>query len=174
MARPPLELQSLVTAARTLGANRAAIKLADEELLALVGVILRDLARNDVAQALGDDGAVVPAYFDRDLLSFDRSPFGSSGFWEVFLACVNAVPDFATYFRCLCEIHKRRRKYDIILSRQPFPTSDQIAPRVLLEYGLTDATGLEPGSLGENGSSIWTTGLARKRATSSSPYYPPR
>ncbi|QOL15486.1 hypothetical protein [Dickeya dianthicola] len=30
--------------------------------------------------------------------------------------------DFSTYLRCLMELHKRRRKYGLILDRQPLPT----------------------------------------------------
>lgn len=142
MAKPSLEQQSLVTSARTLGAGRAAIYLSDGELLALMGLILSDLGQNELAEALGDVSEPADGYFDRQLSSFEHSPFQARSFWEVFLACADEVEDFATYFRCLCEIHKRRRKYDVILSKQPFPTSDQIAPRVLLEYGLSDPTAL--------------------------------
>jgi hypothetical protein len=43
--------------------------------------------------------------------------------------------DFQTYLRCLTELHKRRRKYSLILQRQPLPTMIQISPRALMEYG---------------------------------------
>jgi len=45
------------------------------------------------------------------------------------------IPDFVTYLRCLAELHKRRRKYAMILSAQPMPTMVQISPRSLMEYG---------------------------------------
>ncbi len=140
MVKASLEQQSLVTASRTLGTGP--VYLADEELLALVRVILDDLGQSDLAKKLGDASEPKERYFERALTSFAASPFGARPFWDVFLACVDAVEDFATYFRCLCEIHKRRRKYDLILAKQPFPTSDQIAPRVLLEYGLTNSSAL--------------------------------
>ncbi|WP_306226414.1 hypothetical protein [Bosea beijingensis] len=142
MAKPPLELQTLVTAARTLGSGRTALYLPDAELLSLIGLILADLGKNALAQQLGDGGAVGGSYFQRPLASFEVSPFGARDFWEVLLRCQQEVEDFATYFRCLCEIHKRRRKYDVILSKQAFPTSDQIAPRALLEFGLSDSSAL--------------------------------
>ncbi len=44
-------------------------------------------------------------------------------------------PDFVTYLRCLTELHKRRRKYGLILQRQPLPTMVQVSPRALMEYG---------------------------------------
>ena len=134
-----LEHRSLVTAARTLG---KAIYLSDEQMLAIVGLILSDLGRIDMAEGLGDLSGDRRPYFDRPLSSFAKSPFESFTFWEVFQACVEEVEDFATYFRCVCAIHKSRCKYDLILTSQPFPTSDQIAPRVLLEFGLSDPVAL--------------------------------
>lgn len=47
--------------------------------------------------------------------------------------------DYPLYFQNLCELHKRRTKYQNILSRQPRPTMDQIGPRSLLEYGIYDS-----------------------------------
>lgn len=43
--------------------------------------------------------------------------------------------DFPTYLKCLTELHKRRRKYGLILQRQPLPTMVQVSPRSLMEYG---------------------------------------
>ncbi|MEI7187884.1 hypothetical protein [Dickeya dianthicola] len=43
--------------------------------------------------------------------------------------------DFSTYLRCLMELHKRRRKYGLILERQPLPTMVQVSPRALMEFG---------------------------------------
>jgi hypothetical protein len=43
--------------------------------------------------------------------------------------------DFFMYLKCLTELHKRRRKYGLILQRQPLPTMVQVSPRSLVEYG---------------------------------------
>jgi hypothetical protein len=43
--------------------------------------------------------------------------------------------DFLTYLGCLTELHKRRRKYGLILERQPLPTMVQVSPRALMGYG---------------------------------------
>jgi len=43
--------------------------------------------------------------------------------------------DFFVYLNCLLELHKKRRKYALILQLQPFPTMVQISPRSLIEYG---------------------------------------
>lgn len=39
------------------------------------------------------------------------------------------------YLKNLCDLYRRRYKYEHILRSQPFPNADQIAPRSLLEYG---------------------------------------
>lgn len=39
------------------------------------------------------------------------------------------------YVKNLCELYRRRFKYEHILKTQPFPNAEQIAPRSLLEYG---------------------------------------
>lgn len=49
--------------------------------------------------------------------------------------CDSLDDDFDTYLKCLIELHKRRRKFEIILQRQPLPTMVQISPRALIEYG---------------------------------------
>lgn len=52
------------------------------------------------------------------------------------------IPDFRTYLLCLSELHKRRRKYSMILSAQPLPMMVQVAPRSLMEYGNVDPEAL--------------------------------
>ena len=52
------------------------------------------------------------------------------------------IPDFVTYLRCLAELHKRRKKYAMILSAQPMPTMVQISPRSLMEYGHVEPAAL--------------------------------
>ena len=39
------------------------------------------------------------------------------------------------YLKNLCDLYRRRYKYEKILQNQPFPNADQVAPRSLLEYG---------------------------------------
>jgi hypothetical protein len=55
---------------------------------------------------------------------------------EEFHQLIRREPDARLYFSNLCEILKRRIKYQRILSAQPKPTMDQIGPRSLLEYGV--------------------------------------
>jgi hypothetical protein len=58
---------------------------------------------------------------------------------EVLARGITKHNDFSLYFQNLCELHKRRTKYQNILSLQPRPTMDQIGPRSLLEYGICDS-----------------------------------
>lgn len=39
------------------------------------------------------------------------------------------------YLKNLCDLYRRRVKYNCILQTQPFPNAEQIVPRSLLEYG---------------------------------------
>ena len=52
------------------------------------------------------------------------------------------IEDFSTYLRCISELHKRRRKYAMILSAQPMPTMVQVSPRSLVEFGTTEPEAL--------------------------------
>lgn len=55
---------------------------------------------------------------------------------------VTRIADFTTYLRCLSELHKRRRKYALILGAQPLPTMVQVSPRALMEFGQVDPEAL--------------------------------
>jgi hypothetical protein len=57
---------------------------------------------------------------------------------ESLAACVAREADFWLYFENLAALHKRRLKYQRILSTQPKPTMNQIGPRSLLEFGGVD------------------------------------
>ena len=47
---------------------------------------------------------------------------------ESLAACIAYEPDFGLYFANLAALHKRRRKYQRILSTQPRPTMNQLGP----------------------------------------------
>jgi hypothetical protein len=52
------------------------------------------------------------------------------------------VDDLDSYFYCLVDLHKRRLKYEGILSMQAFPRIEQVGPRAMLQYGQTDPAAL--------------------------------
>ena len=134
--RLSLEQSKRLTKARVLGTGRdISINLSDSELLKLLSVIASDNRHDDLQnnlpklppQAKGDYYGIPISWF----VSRERV----DDFGLLYLRFANEIPDFETYFECLCELHKRRRKYAIILSAQPLPTSVQVSPRSLLEYG---------------------------------------
>lgn len=132
--RLTLEQSQTLTRLRTMGmATALPVHLEDAELARIAAVIL-----SDVGHDTGDVGVQLPpstkSYYDCPLDWF-REP-ADIDFTPIYLRCLEVVPDFDTYFKALAEIHKRRRKYALILSRQPLPTMVQIAPRALLEFGI--------------------------------------
>jgi hypothetical protein len=130
-----LEQQKLLSKAQLLGAGTALpVTLSEGELLKLICVILTDVDRKDLIP----DSAISPAlsnwnYYDIGIQWFidGACPVPFAAFYE---RCISEVRDFETYFKCVCELHKRRRKYEMILCAQPLPTALQIAPRSLLEF----------------------------------------
>lgn len=132
--RLTLEQSQTLTRLRTMGmATAIPVHLEDAELAKIAAVILADVGQNP-----SDIGVQLPikvtSYYDCPLDWF-REP-AAVDFAPTYLQCLAAVPDFDTYFKALAEIHKRRRKYALILSRQPLPTMVQVAPRSLLEFGI--------------------------------------
>lgn len=85
----------------------------------------------------------------------------SKGFYQISFDEIKTLPDIAEdeafsllekfgatnisgviylYLKNLCDLYRRRFKYDYIIKTQPFPNADQIVPRSLLEYGKCDKT----------------------------------
>ena len=132
------ELQAIVTKSRILTSVGMPIYLEDEELFGLISIILRDLGKDEVLQSVG----LVPRFKPETYFFIDRSQLSATctmGLYELVARLDDAIPDFLTYLKCLCAIHKRRKKFDQILYLQPLPTMQQIAPRALLEYGRSPA-----------------------------------
>jgi hypothetical protein len=123
--------------ARALGQGTALpIYLEDWELTKLISIILSDTGTTGLitnipeipANASGDYYNIALDWFSREESTRD--------FVTLYLECVDRILDFEIYFENLCELHKRRRKYEMILSAQPIPQMLQIAPRALLEFGI--------------------------------------
>ena len=99
-------------------------------------VILHDICRPDlIPEDIHPNGGGSWEYYDFPIECFTREVRGSE-FLPLYERCLQLIPDFQTYFKCVCELHKRRRKYEMILQAQPLPTSLQVAPRSLLEFGI--------------------------------------
>jgi DNA (cytosine-5)-methyltransferase 1 len=133
------EHKTLITKARQL----KPIRMGDRELIRLLSVIFHDLRRGDLVL----DWAKLPDDY-RGYYHLPLSWFTYDGqrpnekLAELFLKGVAEIENFDTVFSCLCDVHKRRRKYDLILRAQPQPTMDQVARRGLLEYGIVESPAL--------------------------------
>lgn len=111
--------------------------LSDSELVRLVSVAFHDIGHERlIPDLLARKLESVGGYYDLPLDWFEKSEALEADFTERFLVGVSEVPDFETYFACLCSLHKRRKKYARILKAQPLPTMLQVAPRSLLEFGI--------------------------------------
>jgi len=130
------ETQQLINSARTLGSRGIAVYLTDEQLIRLCLVIGNDLKRTDLVSPHLNKDELNPGYYGLPFSWFSMPVEKVSSFEELFLKFRSQIDDFATYFKCLCEIHKRRLKYEAILESQPFSKMEQIVPRSLLEFGL--------------------------------------
>ncbi len=129
------QLQRLVNKARTLGGKGLPIRLNDNELMRICAVVAADLDRADLVGDIARGEELAHGYYGISLNWFQLPTAAHFTFEEVFLSLHTTIQDFATYFENLCAIHKRRRKYKLILEHQALPRMEQIVPRSLLEFG---------------------------------------
>ncbi|HEY0753618.1 MAG TPA: hypothetical protein VGD98_06620 [Ktedonobacteraceae bacterium] len=130
------ESRQLVNKARTLGTGALSINLQDHELLRLCVITATDLDKRELVKDVLTQEEKVTDYYSMPLEWFNRPTSGNANFVEIFLLLKQNIVDFATYFEKLCELHKRRLKFKMLLEHQAFPQMEQIVPRCLLEYGL--------------------------------------
>lgn len=142
--RLTLEQSKIVQSARVLGAGTALpVLLTDAELSKLVAVVCHDTNHDNLIPAsLRHALAAVGSYYELPLEWFEQTDSAKIDLTVQFLSAADKIVDFATYFACLCSLHKRRKKYSRILSAQPLPTMLQVAPRSLLEFGTREAPAL--------------------------------
>ncbi len=125
--------------ARLLGAGRLlSISLSDNELVRLISVVLKDLGQKALIPDEFADTLDSHNYYDIPLDWFYADERTDPRLLDLYEKALSSDPDFSTFFTCAAELHKRRRKFEQILSGQPLPTPIQIGPRTLLEYGLID------------------------------------
>lgn len=153
--RMNLEQSKRLTRARTLGpATALPVVLSDDELTRLIAVIVSDVNN----KSLRADVYELPDNFCENYYKIPLSWFSeqeqqasvqilgsgshAGDFIDLYLRCAQEIQDFDAYFESLCELHKRRRKYEMILRSQPLPTMLQVSPRSLLEFGSMDASAL--------------------------------
>lgn len=116
--------------------------MSNETVSALVCRTARDITENGRLQGVPKDLAALADYATELPELYQTA--SSSAFQlhtlespiVLFERLVNCgVPDLDTYFYSLTELHKRRLRYENILSKQAFPRIEQVGPRAMLQYG---------------------------------------
>lgn len=135
------EESTFYTKVITLGSATALpVLMTHSELARLIGVIYFDTGNGAALKE------AYPDYYDVIFPSVDYYRLPMEWFTDAnvelperlhvdLIRHGHMIPDFRTYLRCLSELHKRRRKYAMILKAQPIPKMIQISPRALVEYG---------------------------------------
>lgn len=132
------QLTKLLTISKT--ATMTAV-MAPSELAKIIGLVARDINKTEAFEERFSEiwRHICP---DADYYSIDPEWFIDKSVHvepEQLISLLDTGEeldeDFLTYLRCLTELHKRRRKYGLILERQPLPTMVQVSPRALMEYG---------------------------------------
>lgn len=136
--------RKLFSQCKILGSGAGKVALTDSEIFSLLHLAVNDLAWTKFRMELPTLRTVLPSdnYFQIQLDWFkshqNKSPT-STILLALFDRAMRIDVDFGLYFYNLCSLHKRRLKYQRILSQQPRPTMEQLGPRSLVEFGLTDA-----------------------------------
>lgn len=132
------QLTKLLTITKT--ANMRALMEASE-LAKIIALVAVDIGKGDEMAGsfpeLWSKLAPQQEYYstDVDWFTVPDATVTSFDIIDMLDAGTSLDEDFMTYLKCLTELHKRRRKYGLILQRQPLPTMVQVSPRALMEYG---------------------------------------
>lgn len=133
--RLSLEQSRRISRARMLGQGSGrAVYLEDHSLARIIAIIERDVARRPVLKKMPALARTQESFFGMDIAEFDVR-FDVEDLNGLYIEASEKISEFETMFDCLCELHKRRAKVQLIKSTQPIPDISQIAPRSLLEYG---------------------------------------
>jgi len=136
----PNEIKKLFSSARILGNGDSRVTLSENELFCLLTQCCNDLSIPATISHLPPLSILPPSedYYRLPLAWFQSKQSDcppASALVESLAACIAYEPDFGLFFGNLAALHKRRLKYQNILSSQPRPTMNQIGPRSLLEFG---------------------------------------
>jgi hypothetical protein len=136
----PVEIKRSFSSARILGNGDDRVTLSENELFCLLTQCCNDLGIPNAISKLPRVSSPPP---DADYYSLPLAWFQSeqancpsaAALVDSLAACVANEADYRLYFENLATLHKRRLKYQRILTGQPKPTMNQIGPRSLLEFG---------------------------------------
>jgi hypothetical protein len=133
------ELKSHFAKVRVLGQGGDRISLSASEMAWLLHLTMTDLGLKPSKPSLKRGKKRVPQFYDIQIpptLPESWASLTTEDLLSELAGLIRQEDDVRLYFSNLCEILKRRIKYQRILSAQPKPTMDQIGPRSLLEYGI--------------------------------------
>jgi hypothetical protein len=133
------ELKSHFAKVRVLGQGADRISLSVTEIAWLLRLTVDDLGLKPTNPLLKVAKKSVPLFYDIQIppvLPEEWKALTTDELLTELDGLIRQEADVRLYFSNLCEILKRRVKYQRILSGQPKPTMDQIGPRSLLEYGI--------------------------------------
>lgn len=136
--------KALFTRLKVLGAGDGKLDLSNNQVHALFCYACRDLEW-DITCDLGLQIIDLPSddYFTAPLSWFEtldeEQDIKPEDVLEALQRGISKDEDFGLFIHNLASLHKRRLKYRRILSEQPRPTMNQVGPRCLLEYGVTEA-----------------------------------
>jgi len=136
--------KALFTKLKVLGAGDGKLDLSNNQIHALFSYACHNL-KWDILRDLGLQQIDLPSeeYFKTPLSWFEDLDAGrdidSEDVLEALQRGISKDEDFGLFIHNLASLHKRRLKYRRILSEQPRPTMNQVGPRSLLEYGVTEA-----------------------------------
>ncbi len=135
------EIRQIFSRARILGNGDGQVTLSESEIFCLLHQACGDLGIPPSVSGLPDLSVALPNtdYYLTPLEWFQCSQSSwppTEGLLASLAACAGHNQDFRLFFENLAALHKRRLKYQRILSQQPRPTMDQVGPRSLLEFGI--------------------------------------
>lgn len=135
-------------------AGSPATSMSNETVAALICLTARDIVAHSTISgsgfpeipddlfALADHAAYLPELYDTASASALglRTKELPIVLYEKLINC--GIGDLDTYFFTLAKLHRRRWRYENILSTQAFPRIEQVGPRAMLQYGQGDPRAL--------------------------------
>ena len=137
----PAIIRQTFTKCKVLGSGEGRMSLSGSELSLLLQIACSDLHLEHHLDRVSLVQLPQPAYYDIQISFFSKATNANVSANTVLSKLHEIVQehqDFLLYFRNICSLHQRRKKYQRILSEQPRPTVEQVGPRALLEYGICD------------------------------------
>jgi len=132
----------LLTQCKVHGSGDAQVVISNSEVYALIFISVRDLGWE--IEDLNLEPISLPSanYFTIPVEWFANLAVKGETSQHLLVALAKATEreaDYALYIQNLSALHRRRVKYQRILSQQPRPQMTQIGPRTLIEFGICDS-----------------------------------